>query len=65
MVLALSVRTSHIKPIAVALLAGKLKDFALLPNDILFVPLSGSKQALVRATEAAIGLGMRLVQYRR
>ena len=48
-----------------ALLARKIKDFALLPNDILFVPLSGSKQALVRATEAAIGLGMRLVQYRR
>jgi polysaccharide export outer membrane protein len=47
------------------LLAGKMKDFALLPNDILFVPVSGSKQAFARATEAAIGLGTGLVLYRR
>lgn len=43
-------------PINVAkLMAGKLHDQALEPNDILFIPESGSRKALARVSEAAIG----------
>jgi polysaccharide export outer membrane protein len=39
------------------ILARKTEDVALHPSDILFVPESGGKQALVRATEIALGVG--------
>jgi len=47
------------------LLNGRQKDFALQPNDILFVPDSGSKTALHRGSEAIIQMATGLVIWRR
>ena len=47
------------------LLNGRLDDFALEPNDILFVPDSSSKTALYRGSEAIIQMATGLVIWRR
>ncbi len=47
------------------LLNGRQEDFALQPNDILFVPDSGSKTALHRGSEAIIQMATGLVIWRR
>ncbi len=46
-------------------LAGKAEDVALRANDILFVPDSTSKKALVRAVEAAIQTATGIMIWRR
>jgi polysaccharide export outer membrane protein len=40
-----------------AMLAGNKSDMPLQPNDILFVPVSGTKAGTVRTVEALIGMG--------
>jgi polysaccharide export outer membrane protein len=47
------------------LLAGKIPDFQLKSNDILFVPNSATKTALARTAEAAITIGTGLAIYAR
>lgn len=47
------------------ILAGKLPDQPLQPNDILFVPSSRSKSAGMRALEAGIQLGTGIAIFRR
>jgi polysaccharide export outer membrane protein len=44
-----------------ALLKGKIADFPLQNDDILYVPLSASKVAITRGLEAAVGLTTSLV----
>jgi polysaccharide export outer membrane protein len=46
------------------LLQGKAKDIPLTSDDILFVPLSGTKQAVARTIEAGIGIGSALAIWR-
>jgi len=46
------------------ILQRKTEDVALHPSDILFVPESGGKQALIRATEIALGVGTAAVIFR-
>jgi polysaccharide export outer membrane protein len=47
------------------ILAGQTGDVPLRANDILFVPTSASKSAVMRTLEAAIQLGTGVVIYRR
>jgi polysaccharide export outer membrane protein len=47
------------------LLAGKSKDVPLQANDVLFIPISGGKQAASRTVDAAIGVTTGLIIYRR
>ena len=47
------------------ILAGRSGDVALLANDILFVPNSAAKNALIRGMEAAVQIGTGVVIYRR
>jgi polysaccharide biosynthesis/export protein len=49
-----------------ALLAGKVDDVAMQPEDILFVPSNGSKNVTVRALEAVlqVGTGIAIVSAR-
>ena len=47
------------------LMAGKVPDIQLKSDDILFVPNSTAKSALVRGTEAAISVGTGLAVYAR
>ena len=47
------------------LLAGKAPDPPMLPNDILFVPDSTSKKAVMRGVEAAIQITTGLIIWRR
>jgi len=46
------------------LLQGKAKDIALSSDDILFVPVSGAKQAAARTLEAGISIGTELAIFR-
>jgi polysaccharide export outer membrane protein len=46
------------------LLQGKAKDIALTSDDILFVPVSGAKQAAARTLEAGITIGTDLAIFR-
>jgi len=46
------------------ILAGKSKDVPLIANDILFVPTSASKNALLRGLETGINVGTSLAIYR-
>lgn len=47
------------------ILEGKGKDVALLANDILFIPASGSRNVALRSLEAAIQIGTGVAIYRR
>jgi polysaccharide export outer membrane protein len=47
------------------ILQGKGTDVALLPNDVLFIPNSASKKAIVRGLEAALQIGTGVAIYRR
>lgn len=47
------------------MLDGKVQDASLLPEDILYVPVSGSKRITERAIEAAIQLGTGVLIWRR
>lgn len=47
------------------ILEGKSGDVALLPNDVLFIPNSVSKSALIRGLEAALQIGTGVAIYRR
>ena len=47
------------------ILEGRAKDVALQANDILFVPTSASKNASLRAVEAAIQIGTGVAIFRR
>jgi polysaccharide export outer membrane protein len=47
------------------ILQGKATDVPLLPNDVLFIPNSASKKAIVRGLEAALQIGTGVVIYRR
>lgn len=47
------------------IMGGKAGDIALLANDILFVPTSGKKAAVLRTVDAAITLGTGIAIYRR
>jgi polysaccharide export outer membrane protein len=47
------------------ILEGRAQDVPMEADDILFVPLSGAKKALMRTTEAAISLGTGIAIYRR
>ena len=40
------------------LLQGKTKDIPLISDDILFVPVSGTKQAVARTVDAGIYIGL-------
>jgi len=40
------------------------EDLTLLPSDILYVPQSGAKQAIIRTVELAIALGSAVALYR-
>jgi polysaccharide export outer membrane protein len=58
--------TRHEIPINLSkVLASKLPDTLLQPNDIVFVPNSSARSALYRSAEAAISVGTGLVIYRR
>lgn len=48
-----------------SVLEGKTKDFALEPNDILFVPSSASKRTSIRIAEAAMQMAVGAVIWRR
>lgn len=48
-----------------SVLEGKTKDFALEPNDILFVPSSASKRTSIRIAEAAMQMAIGAVIWRR
>lgn len=45
-------------------LAGKTPDVALQANDILFIPISAARSALLRGLEAAVQMGTGVVIYR-
>ncbi|MBN9660787.1 MAG: polysaccharide biosynthesis/export family protein [Acidobacteria bacterium] len=47
------------------ILDGKQKDVQMEQDDILFVPISGTKKVMARSAEAAIGIGTGLAIYRR
>jgi polysaccharide export outer membrane protein len=47
------------------ILEGRAEDISLRPNDILFVPTSGSKRAAARALEAVIQAGTGVIIWRR
>jgi polysaccharide export outer membrane protein len=47
------------------ILASRSPDVQLLPNDILFVPINGPKNAVMRGVEVAIGIGSGWAIYRR
>jgi len=47
------------------ILQGRSPDVPMQPNDILFVPASGSKKVAVRALEAAIQVGTGIAIWRR
>jgi polysaccharide biosynthesis/export protein len=46
------------------LLRGKTKDIPLTSDDILFVPLSGTKQAVARTLEAGVNIGSGIAIWR-
>jgi polysaccharide export outer membrane protein len=46
------------------ILQRKTEDVALHPSDILFVPESGGKRAVIRATETALGIGTAATVFR-
>ena len=46
------------------ILQRKTQDVALYPSDILFVPESGGKRAVLRATETVIGIGTSAAVFR-
>jgi len=48
-----------------SVLEGKTKDFALEPNDILFVPSSASKRTSIKIAEAAMQMAVGAVIWRR
>jgi hypothetical protein len=48
-----------------SVLAGQTSDVPLQPEDILFVPSSLPKKAIIRAAEAAVQIGTGLVIWRR
>jgi hypothetical protein len=45
-------------------LSRKAEDLQLQPSDILYVPNSGAKQAVLRAAEIAIAVGTGVLLYR-
>jgi polysaccharide biosynthesis/export protein len=47
------------------ILAGKTGDVPLMPNDVLFIPNSVPKSAMIRGLEAAIQVGTGVAIYRR
>jgi protein involved in polysaccharide export with SLBB domain len=47
-----------------ALLAGKGTDISMHPEDILFVPTSGSKSFVVQTMQAALGTSLGAIIYR-
>lgn len=47
------------------ILDGKQRDVLMEQDDILFVPISGTKKVMARSAEAAIGIGTGLAIYRR
>ena len=46
------------------IMAGKSPDMSLVANDVLFLPTSASKNAVIRGTEAAISIATGLAVYR-